>query len=78
MSDKKPVNNNRNITGTGFKMASNKQTQDQKRKQEEQQKKKEEDARKKFTSPEKKPLLSPAPIQPTIISLDDESEEVQN
>ena len=78
MSDKKPVNNNKNIISSGFMMGSNKQTQDQKRKQGEQQKKKEEDAKKKFTSPEKKPLISPTPIQPTIISLDDEMEEVQN
>ena len=68
MSYKKLVNNNRNITGTGFKIASNKQTQDQKRKQ--------EDAKKKFTSPEKKPLISTAPIQPTTIVLDDDSEVV--
>ena len=78
MSDRKPVNNNKNIIGSGFKMASNKQTQDQKRRQGEQQKKKEEDAKKKFTSPERKPLINPAPVEQTIISLDEEMEEVQN
>ena len=78
MSGKKPVNNNKNIICTGFKIASNRQTQDHKRKQGEQQKKKEEDAKKKFTSPEKKPLISPTPLPENIISLDDEMEEGQN
>ena len=79
MSDKKPVNNNnKNIKSTGFMMASNKQTQDQKRKQGEQQRKKEENIKLKFTSPEKKPLINPAPVEKHIISIDDEVEDVQN
>ena len=78
MSGKKPVNNNKNTIGSGFRMASNKQVQDCKRKQGEQQKKKEEDAKKKFISPEKKPLINPAPVEKHIISIDDEVEDVQN
>ena len=79
MSDRKPVNNNnKNTMSSGFRMASNKQTQDQKRRQGEQQKKKEEEPKKKFISPEKKPLINPAPVEKHVINLDDEMEDVQN
>ena len=47
-----------------------------KKKQGEQQRKKEEDIKKKFISPGKKPLINPAPLPSTIISIDDEVEDV--
>ena len=78
MSDK-PVKNSKKIKNTNFLMASQKKAEEQKKKMEEELKRRqEEDVKKKLTSPVKKPLNSATPLPKTIISLDDEMEEVQN